>query len=184
MKAEETALPGVIIIEPDVYGDARGYFQETWNAKRYKELGLEASFVQDNLSFSQQNILRGLHVQNPQAQGKLVQVLLGEVFDVAVDIRKGSPHFGQWVGVNLSVDNHRQFYIPQGFAHGFCVLSESALFAYKCTELYHPENELCISWDDPDIAIDWPINSPLLSKKDEAGLLLQHISEENLPVYR
>lgn len=183
MKISSTDLPEVLLIEPDVFGDERGYFCETWQKQRYAEHGLAVDFVQDNLSFSQQNILRGLHVQNPYAQGKLVHVLQGEVFDVAVDIRAGSPNFGRWVGVYLSAENHHQLYIPPGFAHGFCVTSATALFAYKCTELYHPETEFSIAWNDADIGIQWPITNPNLSKKDLAALLLRDIAHDKLPTY-
>ncbi|MEQ1636143.1 MAG: dTDP-4-dehydrorhamnose 3,5-epimerase [Methylococcales bacterium] len=181
MKITPTILSEVLLIEPDVFGDERGYFCESWQKQRYAELGLAVDFVQDNVSFSQQNILRGLHVQHPYAQGKLVHVLQGEVFDVAVDIRPDSPDFGRWVGVYLSSDNHLQLYVPPGFAHGFCVTSATALFVYKCTELYHPETELSIAWNDPNIGITWPIAQPSLSKKDQAGLLLQDIAKARLP---
>lgn len=181
MKLTPTTLAEVLLIEPDVYGDERGFFYESWQKKRYAEMGLAADFVQDNVSFSQKNILRGMHIQNPYAQGKLVYVLQGEVFDVAVDIRKGSADFGRWVGVYLSAENHHQLYIPPGFAHGFCVTSETALFAYKCTELYHPETELSIAWDDPDINIEWPVTQPDLSKKDRDAWLLKDIPQSKLP---
>ncbi len=181
MKITPTRLPDVLLIEPNVFGDERGFFFESWQKQRYADLGLAADFVQDNVSFSQKGILRGLHVQNPFAQGKLVHVLQGEVFDVAVDIRKNSAFFGQWVGVYLSAENHHQLYIPPGFAHGFCVTSETALFAYKCTELYHPETELSIAWNDLDIGIDWPISDPSLSKKDREAWLLKDIPAEKLP---
>lgn len=182
MKITSTALPEVLLVEPDVFGDERGYFCESWQKRRYADMGLAVDFVQDNVSFSQKNILRGLHVQHPYAQGKLVYVLQGEVFDVAVDIRRGSPNFGHWVGVYLSADNHQQLYIPPGFAHGFCVTSETALFVYKCTELYHPETEMSIAWNDPSIGIDWPVVTPSLSQKDQAGVLLSAIPPGRLPV--
>ena len=181
MKVKATELPGVMIIEPKVFGDARGFFMETWNQARYEELGLPAVFVQDNLSFSQKGVLRGLHFQNPNAQGKLVYVLQGEVFDVAVDIRLGSPTFGQSAGVLLSSENKRQFYIPEGFAHGFCVTSETALFAYKCTQMYQPQSEYGVSWDDPDLGIEWPIEKPLLSEKDKKYPRLKDIGVVVLP---
>jgi dTDP-4-dehydrorhamnose 3,5-epimerase len=184
MKTIETKLPGVLIIEPAVFGDARGFFMEIWNEKRYAATGLLASFVQDNLSFSRQGTLRGLHFQHPNAQGKLVFVLQGEVFDVAVDIRNGSPTFGQWVGVILSADNKRQLYIPEGFAHGFCVISETALFAYKCTDFYNPKTESGIAWDDPDIGITWPNNKPILSEKDRNYPRLKELPPGRLPQYR
>ncbi|NOT85258.1 MAG: dTDP-4-dehydrorhamnose 3,5-epimerase [Methylococcaceae bacterium] len=181
MKITPTVLSEVLLIEPDVFGDERGYFCESWQKKRYADMGLDVDFVQDNLSFSQHNILRGLHVQHPFSQGKLVYVLQGEVFDVAVDIRPDSPDFGRWVGVTLSADNRQQLYIPPGFAHGFCVTGETALFVYKCTELYHPETELSIAWDDPNIGIEWPLQQPSLSQKDQAGLLLNDIPKARLP---
>ena len=166
MKVLKLEISGLLIIEPDVFGDQRGFFMETWNAKRYKDAGLEVDFLQDNLSYSGYGVLRGLHYQQPLAQGKLVYVIQGAVYDVAVDIRVGSPSFGQWHGVELSAENKRQFYIPEGFAHGFCVLSETALFAYKCTDFYSPQTEGGIAWNDPDLGIDWPIKEPVLSDKD------------------
>lgn len=175
MKVLETKLPGVLIIEPDVHGDARGFFMETWQQKRYAEYGLPANFVQDNLSLSHKGVLRGLHYQDPNPQGKLVYVLQGEVFDVAVDIRRDSPTFGQWVGVTLSSENKRQLYIPEGFAHGFCVTSETALFAYKCTDYYNPQAEHGIIWNDPDIGIEWPVKKPVLSEKDRQNMRLKDI---------
>jgi dTDP-4-dehydrorhamnose 3,5-epimerase len=183
VKVTETKLSGVLLIEPDVYGDNRGYFLETWNAARYREYGLPEKFVQDNLSFSRRGVLRGLHFQNPNPQGKLVYVIQGEVFDVAVDIRLGSPTFGQWVGVTLSSDNKRQLYIPEGFAHGFCVLSDTALFAYKCTDFYNPRAEGGIIWNDPDIGIAWPVSEPIISDKDKANLRLRDIPSEKLAGY-
>ncbi len=183
MNVLETKLPGVLIIEPDVFGDARGYFMETWQRDRYAQAGLPIHFVQDNLSFSTRGVLRGLHFQNPNSQGKLVFVLQGEVFDVAVDIRAGSPTFGQWVGVTLSSENKRQLYIPEGFAHGFCVTSDTALFAYKCTDFYNPAAEGGIIWNDPDIGIDWPVKRPVLSEKDSVYRRLKNISRERLPRY-
>ena len=183
MNVIPTELPGVLIIEPRVFGDARGYFMETWQQQRYADAGLPESFVQDNISFSQRGILRGLHYQNPQGQGKLVYVLQGEVYDVAVDIRVGSPQFGRAVGFMLSAENKRQFYIPPGFAHGFCVTSEAALFAYKCTEFYNPETEGSVRWDDPEIGIDWPVREPLLSDKDMTAPLLGEIPKDKLPQY-
>ena len=183
MKVHETALPGVILIEPEVFGDSRGYFLEAWNVRRYAEAGLAQTFVQDNISFSRQGILRGLHLQNPRSQGKLVYVLAGEVYDVAVDLRRGSPHFGCWFGVTLSAQNHRQLYIPEGFGHGFCVLSESALFAYKCTDYYFREAEMSVRWDDPDLAIDWPVDNPALSAKDAAAPFLTEIPAARLPAF-
>jgi dTDP-4-dehydrorhamnose 3,5-epimerase len=178
-----TRLAGVIIIEPRVFRDERGYFLETWNAATYAAAGLDIRFVQDNLSYSAQGVLRGLHYQEPYPQGKLVSVLAGEVFDVAVDIRVGSPTFGEWVGVTLSADNQRRLYIPEGFAHGFVVTSDSALFAYKVTEVYRPECDAALRWDDPDIGIDWPCAQPLLSPKDAAAPLLSDVPAERLPRY-
>lgn len=169
MKIIETSLPGVLIIEPRILGDDRGFFLETYHAGRYGQAGIEGPFVQDNHSRSVKNTLRGLHFQEPRSQGKLVQVFLGSVFDVAVDVRRGSPTFGQWLGTELSSENKRQLWIPAGFAHGFCVLSETADFVYKCTELYAPEAERAIAWNDPDIGIAWPISAPLLSKKDASA---------------
>lgn len=184
MIIEATPLPGVLLIKPDVFGDQRGYFQESWNRRKFEEQGLHLDFVQDNQSFSRQGILRGLHFQNPYPQGKLVQASLGEVFDVAVDIRRGSPSFGRWFGVVLSGENHLQLYVPPGFAHGFCVLSETALFAYKCTDFYHPETEHSLRFDDPDLGIDWPLpGQPTLSGKDEKALRLKDFPEAQLPIY-
>ncbi len=173
-------LSGLLIIEPKVFGDARGFFLETWNQQRYAEAGLDAAFVQDNISFSRKGILRGLHFQNPKPQGKLLQVLQGEVFDVAVDIRRSSPTFGKWHGLVLSSENKRQFYIPSGFAHGFLVLSETALFHYKCTDFYSPRDEMALRWDDPDIGIEWPLTEPLVSERDAKGLRLRDLPSERL----
>lgn len=181
MNVIPTSLPGVLILEPRVFGDDRGFFMETWNQSRYAEAGLPASFVQDNLSFSRRGVLRGLHFQNPNPQSKLVYVLQGEVFDVAVDIRKGSPTFGQWTGVTLSGENKRQFWVPEGFAHGFVVTSETALFTYKCTDAYSPKDEGSILWNDPDLAIDWPIQDVELSAKDKAALRLSDYPLDRLP---
>ena len=183
MNVIETKLPGVLIIEPKVFGDARGYFLETWQQHRYEEIGINDKFVQDNVSFSSRGVLRGLHYQNPHAQGKLVSVLQGEVFDVAVDIRIGSPTFGQWVGVSLSGDNHRQLWIPPGLAHGFCVVSDTVYFTYKCTDIYAPLAEGGIAWDDPDIGITWPLADVQLSEKDKAYPRLKDIPAERLPRY-
>jgi dTDP-4-dehydrorhamnose 3,5-epimerase len=180
MKVTETALPGVLIIEPQRFGDARGYFLETWQRERYAASGIDQPFVQDNLSRSARGILRGLHLQNPAVQGKLVFVLEGEVFDVAVDVRVGSPCFGKWVGMTLSAEDHRQLWIPPGFAHGFCVTSEAAVFSYKCTAPYAPEHEVGIRWDDPDIGIAWPISEPRLSVKDSGHPFLRDIEPARL----
>jgi dTDP-4-dehydrorhamnose 3,5-epimerase len=180
MKVLTCDIPGLLIIEPKVFGDARGFFLETWNLLRYREAGIAEEFVQDNVSFSRRGILRGLHFQNPKPQGKLLEVLLGEVFDVAVDVRRGSPTFGKWHGLVLSSENKRQFYVPPGFAHGFVVLSETALFHYKCTEFYSPKDEMAIRWDDPDIGIEWPLKGPLLSERDAKGLRLRDTPPERL----
>jgi dTDP-4-dehydrorhamnose 3,5-epimerase len=173
-------LEGLLVLEPKVFGDARGYFMETWNAQRYSEAGILGPFVQDNISVSRRGILRGLHFQNPNPQGKLVSVLQGEVFDVAVDIRRGSPTFGRWHATNLSAENKRQFFIPPGFAHGFLVLSDWAMFHYKCTGFYSPKDELAILWNDPDIGIAWPLPEPSLSEKDTRGLRLRDVPSDRL----
>ena len=184
MNVIQTVLPGVLILEPKVFGDDRGFFMETYNGRRYEELGIPNRFVQDSLSFSARNVLRGLHFQNPQAQGKLVSVLRGEVFDVAVDIRLGSPTFGRWAGVTLSAENKRQFWVPEGFAHGFVVTSADALFSYKCTDYYAPEHDGSILWNDPEIGIDWPVDAPTLSNKDRDAPPLSGMPENSLPAYR
>lgn len=172
MKVTPTELPEVLLVEPKVFGDARGFFYKGYQAERYAAAGIPGPFVQDNLSRSARGTLRGLHFQEPKGQGKLVQVLRGRVFDVAVDVRTGSPRFGRWVGVELVEEPLRQLWIPPGFAHGFCVLSESADFFYRCTELYAPAAERAIAWNDPRIGIRWPIEQPLLSAKDAAAPLL------------
>jgi dTDP-4-dehydrorhamnose 3,5-epimerase len=179
----KTKLPGVIIFEPKMFSDQRGYFLETWNKKRYEDIGLCETFVQDNISFSKKGVLRGLHYQYPQSQGKLVQVLSGRVLDVAVDIRRGSPTFGDWIAEELSEENHRQIYIPEGFAHGFCVKSEAAVFAYKCTDFYNSETECGIIFNDPDLGIDWSVAEPIVSDKDAAFPRLKDIPPEKHPVY-
>lgn len=181
MNVLKTELPGVLILEPKRFGDDRGFFMEMFHAKRYAEAGISGPFVQDNFSRSAKGILRGLHFQEPHAQGKLVQVLAGAVYDVAVDIRRGSPTFGKWVGVELSADNRRQVWVPAGFAHGFCVLSESADFHYKCTDVYTPASERCIAWNDPKLGIPWPVTSPLLSPRDAAAPRLEDAPV--LPIY-
>lgn len=183
MKVIETALPGVLRIEPRVFGDSRGFFMETYNAARYQEAGIDTTLVQDNHSRSRRGVLRGLHYQLIQPQAKLVRVARGVVFDVVVDIRRGSPHFGQWVGEILDDEKHHQLYIPVGFAHGFCVLSETADFVYKCSDYYHPQSENGIAWDDPAIGIQWPeIDIPwLLSDKDRANPTL--VTQSQLPEY-
>jgi dTDP-4-dehydrorhamnose 3,5-epimerase len=184
MNVLPTEINGVLIIEPKIFGDKRGYFMETFSAKRYQDAGIPGPFIQDNLSFSGRGVLRGLHFQNPNSQGKLVSAPVGEVFDVAVDIRRGSPTFGKWVGVHLSSENGRQFWVPPGLAHGFVVLSETALFSYKCTDYYAPQNEHALLWDDPDIGIKWPITDGIqLSQKDLAGKRLRDIDEAALPCF-
>ena len=179
MKVIDTNIPDVKIIEPKVFGDERGFFMETWNQKTFEEKVAKRTFVQDNHSMSKQGILRGLHYQTENTQGKLVRVTAGEVFDVAVDIRKGSPTFGQWVGVLLSAENKKQLWVPEGFAHGFYVTSESAEFVYKCTDYYNSSAEHSIQWNDPLLSIDWPNkgNSPLLSDKDRNAKPLAEIKE-------
>ncbi|PID74024.1 MAG: dTDP-4-dehydrorhamnose 3,5-epimerase [Desulfobacterales bacterium] len=176
-------LPGLLIIEPPVFGDRRGFFMETHHIEKYRNAGIACAFVQDNLSFSIRGALRGLHFQLNRPQAKLVMAVTGRIFDVAVDIRKGSPHFGSWRGVELSAENHRQFYIPEGFAHGFCVLSESAHFLYKCSDLYAPGDEAGIRWDDPDIGIDWPLSDPVISDKDQRSPFLKNMPDAALPQF-
>lgn len=181
MEIFTTPLEGLIIIEPKVFGDNRGFFQETYQKERYKEAGLNIEFVQDNYSRSGRGVLRGLHFQKKYPQGKLVFVVKGEVFDVSVDLRSGSPTFGKWFGTVLSEENHRQIYVPPGFAHGFRVLSESADFMYKCTDYYHPEDEGGIIWNDPDIGIDWQGENPILADKDRNFPMLRDLTEKDLP---
>lgn len=181
MKVERTELPGVLKITPDVFEDQRGLFFESFRAERYASHGIPAHFAQDSVSRSRKGVLRGLHFQWPGAQGKLVFVLEGEVFDVAVDVRRDSPTFRRWVGHRLSAGNREQLWIPPGFAHGFCVLSETALFAYKCTTPYDAKSEQAIRWDDPDLAIDWPIRAPILSHKDVVAPRLREIEPGRLP---
>ena len=181
MKVIETALPGVLVIEPQVFGDARGFFYESYNEARFREAGIDARFVQSNVSRSARGVLRGLHYQWPHPQGKFVSVLEGEVFDVAVDIRRGSPHFGQWFGAMLTADNKRHMWIPEGFAHGFCVVSDYATFSYQCTALYDAKSDAGVLWNDPAIGIDWPIAEPRLSDKDIKAPLLKDVPEQRLP---
>ena len=183
MKIIQTSLPGCVVIEPAVFGDARGAFYETFNAERFAEHGLPTSFVQSNVSTSSHGVLRGLHYQWPRPQGKLVTVLEGEVYDVAVDIRRGSPTYGRWEAVILSAENKRQFWIPEGFAHGFVVLSERALFSYLCTDVYRPQFDANVAWNDAAIGIDWPVAEPQLSGKDAKAPLLADIAQDRLPVY-
>jgi dTDP-4-dehydrorhamnose 3,5-epimerase len=182
MKILETPLPGVWVIEPRVFNDDRGFFFESYHEQRAWDAGLQVKFVQDNHSFSKRGTLRGLHYQLKNPQGKLVRVATGEVFDVAVDIREGSTTFGQWFGTYLSAENHRQLYVPPGFCHGFCVLSETADFLYKCTDFYTPGDEYGIRWDDPAIGIEWPITEPVLSSKDAIAPLIQDAAHQ-LPAY-
>ncbi len=180
MNIIETPIPGAVVIEPKVFGDARGFFFESYSQQRYSEHGLNVSFVQDNVSFSRRGVLRGLHFQKPFTQTKLVQVLQGEVFDVAVDLRVSSPAFGKWHGVLLTAEAHNQFYVPQGCAHGFVVLSETALFSYKCDDYYHPECEGGVIWNDPEIGIIWPITDVQLSEKDTKLPRLSQLPTERL----
>jgi dTDP-4-dehydrorhamnose 3,5-epimerase len=169
LKVSETSLPGVLLIEPDVFGDSRGYFMETWNAAKFRGAGLDLTFVQDNQSRSARGVLRGLHYQEPNPQGKLVRCARGALFDVAVDIRAGSPHFGRWYGAELSEENHLMLWIPPAFAHGFCALSELADLSYKCTAFYDAAADRAIAWNDPEIGINWPLTDPTLSPKDVAA---------------
>ncbi len=180
----KTDIPEVLIFEPDVFGDRRGFFMETYNRDQYASKGLDRLFVQDNYSHSAGGTLRGLHYQLNHPQGKFVFVVKGEVFDVAVDIRKGSPTFGKWVGQILSETNRRQMFIPEGFAHGFCVLSETADFMYKCTDFYHPEDDRGIHWADASIGVSWPVDNPVLSDKDSSLPCLKNMAEDELPVYK
>lgn len=176
MEVIQTEIPDVKIVQPKVYGDERGFFLETFEQKRYQEmLGMSLNFVQDNHSQSQKNVLRGLHFQKENPQGKLVRVVRGEVFDVAVDIRKDSSTYGKWVGVILSEDNKSQLWIPPGLAHGFLVMSDIADFEYKCTNYYDPNSERCLLWNDPTVNINWPISTPILSEKDKLGKTLQEL---------
>lgn len=183
MKTIKTALEGVLIIEPKVFTDHRGCFLETWNRQLYAQAGVDVDFVQDNISVSRKGVLRGLHFQHPNGQGKLVQVLQGEVFDVAVDIRLKSPTFGTVVTCVLSDANRRQFFVPAGFAHGFCVLSDTAIFSYKCTDFYNRQAEGGVLWNDPDLRIDWPLKEPLLSEKDLILPRLKDIATVKLPTF-
>jgi dTDP-4-dehydrorhamnose 3,5-epimerase len=181
MNVIKTRLPGVLVLEPDVYSDERGYFLETWNSTRYEKAGIQGPFVQDNISFSRKGVLRGLHFQHPQSQGKLIQVLSGQVVDVAVDIRIGSPTFARWIREIVSDTNHKQLYIPPGFAHGYCVISETAVFSYKCTDFYNSAFENGIIWNDPDLNIDWSVRKPILSIKDSNYARLKDIAPEKIP---
>lgn len=187
MKIIKTHLPGIIVFEPKVFGDKRGFFLETFRQDVLQQAGINVTFVQDNHSRSNQGVLRGLHYQLTQTQGKLVRVTSGSVYDVAVDVRHGSPTFGQWYGAHLDEESMRMMYVPPGYAHGFVVLSESADFLYKCTEYYHPESEQGIAWNDPDIGIEWPINDlaskVALSEKDKTSPFLKDQSPDKLPHY-
>lgn len=182
MQVVQTELPGVVLIEPDVHRDERGFFLETFHGEKYAERGLPSVFVQDNHSRSVRGTLRGLHAQLRRPQGKLVRVIAGEIWDVAVDIRRGSPWFRRWTAVKLSADNFRQLYVPPGFAHGFCVLSDVAEVEYKCTDFYDPDGELRLAWNDPELGIAWPITEPLLSPKDREARKLRELLEL-LPTY-
>ena len=184
MKLLPTAILEVIEIEPDIHLDRRGFFMEAYQSKRYEDSGIRTAFIQDNLSYSVQGTLRGLHFQHPHSQAKLVQVLKGEIFDAAVDIRRGSPSFGRCVGVLLSGKDNHQLYIPEGFANGFCVLSETALVYYKCSDFYSPQSEGGVLWSDPDLRIDWPVKTPVLSEKDSRYRFLRDTLVERLPVYK
>ena len=176
MKVTESGIKGVFIIEPDVYEDDRGFFMETFHNERYRKLlGINLDFVQDNISRSSKNVLRGMHFQKNYPQGKIVKASRGEILDVVVDLRKDSPTYGTWESFKLSEQNKLQVWIPPGFAHGFLVMSDSADFEYKCTEYYHPEDEHCLIWNDPEVAIDWSINEPILSEKDRRGLFLKDL---------
>jgi len=184
MKIVQTDLDGVVIVEPDVFGDHRGFFMEVYNRKHYETHGVRRDFVQDNLSCSCVDTLRGLHYQLKRPQAKLVQVVKGEVYDVAVDIRVGSPQFGKWVGIILSETNKRQLFVPEGFAHGFSVMSDSAIFLYKCSDFYDPMDEMGVFWADPALNIPWPTNNPILSDKDRVYKPLKDIPGEKLPIYK
>lgn len=181
MQVIPQAIPEVKLIIPDVFGDARGFFQETFQADRYRAAGIDVPFVQDNWSHSTRGTLRGLHYQLPNPQAKLVWVVKGEIFDVAVDVRRGAPTFGRWVGAILSAANHHQFFVPAGFAHGFCVMSDEADFMYKCSAYYSPKDEKGMLWSDPALAIPWPVTNPILSKRDTTLPPLASLSLEDLP---
>jgi dTDP-4-dehydrorhamnose 3,5-epimerase len=181
MRVIETELPGVLVVEPEVYRDARGFFLETYQLAKYQAAGITAPFVQDNHSRSGARTLRGLHAQLRQPQGKLVRALQGSVFDVAVDMRRSSPSFKRWVGVTLSADNFRQLYVPPGFLHGFCVLGDAAELAYKCTVLWDPSDEITVRWDDPELGIEWPVQAPVLSAKDASAPCLAELLDRLPP---
>ncbi len=183
MKIQTCKISGLLIIKPDIHQDARGFLLETWNRERYVEAGIPIDFVQDNLSKSSEGVLRGLHFQHPHGQGKLVQVLVGEIWDVAVDLRWSSPTFAQHVGVTLNENSHKQFYVPAGFAHGFCVLSKTAIVSYKCSEAHHPDCEKGIAWNDPKLAISWPIKNPIVSEKDSNWAPLASLPPQDFRPY-
>lgn len=183
MNVRQTSLPGVLIVEPNVFGDERGFFMESWKSASYEQAGIPQLMSQSNFSKSSYGVIRGLHYQHPQSQGKLVSVLEGSIFDVAVDIRRGSPNFGKWTALELTADNHLQLYVPEGFAHGFCALTESALVHYMCTNQFAPEFDAAIAWNDPDIGIDWPIEPDSVSEKDSRAPCLAEISSARLPGY-
>jgi dTDP-4-dehydrorhamnose 3,5-epimerase len=182
VRVVSTDLPGVVVIEPEVHADGRGFFLETYHAERYQQHGIEGPFVQDNHSRSAAGTLRGLHVQPRRPQGKLIRVIEGEVYDVAVDVRRGSPTFGRWVAVTLTADNFKQCYVPPGFAHGFCVVSPIAQVEYKCTDLYDPASEIGVAWNDPALAIPWPVREPILSRRDGRHPTLAQLADQ-LPVW-
>lgn len=184
MERIETAIPGVLLLQPKVFRDERGFFFESYHRERFASLGIHDIFGQDNHSRSQRGTVRGLHYQLQHAQAKLCRVVVGEVFDVAVDIRRGSPTFGKWVGAVLSAENQKQIYIPPGFAHGFAVLSDTAEFLYKCSDFYYPEDDFGVLWNDPHLKIDWRVKEPVLSEKDKKFLPLASIPAERLPRYR
>jgi len=181
LKTVVTDIEGLLVIEPSVYPDKRGFFTETFQARRYAEAGIRCEFVQDNLSFSTRGTLRGLHFQIKRAQAKLVYVITGEIFDVAVDLRPGSPTYGKWAGITLSQENRRQLFIPEGFAHGFCVVSDTAYFAYKCSDYYIPEDEGGVLWSDPEIGIRWPTDDPIISPRDLGLPTLAALTPDKLP---
>ena len=184
MQIKPTPLEGMLILEPRIFEDERGYFMETHHNQRFQSADIDCTFVQDNLSFSKKNVLRGLHFQKTKPQAKLIQAVSGGIFDVGVDLRKGSPTFGKWSGAVLSEENKLQLFVPEGFAHGFCVLSETADVIYKCSDLYTPEDQYGILWSDPEIGIDWNVKEPLLSEKDSKCLKLSEVPEDLLPVYK
>lgn len=183
MEVISLEIPEVKLIKPKIYGDTRGFFLETYQKQRYLEAGIPNDFVQDNLSKSAKGVLRGLHIQNPKSQGKLVSVIAGEVFDVAVDVRIGSPTFGQSIGYYLNEENKCQLWVPRGFAHGFVVTSDEAIFSYKCDEYYAPEHEVSLAWNDKSLGIQWPCDNPLLSSKDQTGIALKDFDDKQLPHY-